>query len=155
MFTEPTKTASGMFVVDWAINYPAWRAWREWLREVFGKKSFPQKLTTQFAWPPESPTGAQTVADYLSGIRKEIEKEDRKHGGGVCKAIPDIITPWRGWTDEQRADVSADEVQRRQEWGSLFANAPIYATRHRTGFRHPKPINDNRVRTVTTQFAAE
>lgn len=146
MFTEPKKTASGLYVVDWQNNYPAWRAWREWYTEAFGKEAFPQKMTTLFAWPPSSPTGAQAVADWLQGHRNEIAKEPGKHGGGACAAIPDVVVPWRGWDDKLRADVAADEAQRRKNWDSAFVMAPKYPVRHRMGFRYPKPIDGQQVR---------
>lgn len=156
MFTEPQKTASGLYAVDWQNNYPAWRAWREWYREAFGKKAFPQKLTTLFAWPPSSSDGAQAVVDWLQGLRNEIAKEPAKQGGGPCKAIPEIVLPWRGWNDDLRNDVAADEAQRRQNWDSSFVMAPKYAIRHRMGFRYPKPIDGQQARAGTPhKYAAE
>lgn len=156
MFTEPQKTSAGLYIVDWKFNYPAWRAWREWYREAFGKRACPEKMTTLFAWPPMTPGGAQAVADWLGQLRAEIGKEDRKQGGGACKAIPDVVLPWRGWSDELRADMAADEEQRRKNWDPSFVMAPKYPTRPRMGARYPRPIDGQQVRTGTPrQFAAE
>lgn len=140
MFIEPIKTASGLYVVDWNQNYPAWRAWREWYWETFGKRAFPEKMTTLFAWPPCGGTGALAVADWLGKLREEVEKEPRKEGGGPCKALPDNVLPWRGWSDAMRDDVAADEAQRRQHWGKSFVFAPKYAVRHVMGYRYPPPV---------------
>lgn len=143
MFTDPKKASGGLFVIDWQENFVHWLAWREWLAEAFGKRFFPQKQTVPFAWPPETPGGTSVVSDWLKNIRAEVEADDRRDGGGPCKAIPDIVLPWRGWTDVLKNDMGHAEVRRRQEWGSSFPLAPIYPIRARQGWRYPSPIRDS------------
>lgn len=137
MFTDPRKSNSGLFSVDWFENYPAWRAWREWQAEAFGKRLFPQKLTVPMAWPPETSGGTQIVVDWLKKIRDEVEKDGPKNAGGPCKSIPDLVVPWRGWADDLKRDVAEAEILRRKEWGSTFDHAPKYPARHRMGYRFP------------------
>lgn len=156
MFTDPKKTAAGLYVVDWKDNYPAWRAWREWYSEAFGKRGFPERMTTLFAWPPTSANGAQAVADWLGQHRAEISIEPGRRGGRAAMAIPDVVVPWRGWSEELRADVAADEAQRRKFWDPSFVMAPKYPIRHKMGYRHSRPVDGQRIQAEMPrrQFAA-
>src|SRR5690606_29245575 len=86
------------------------------------------------------------VADWLGNIRAEIAKEPGRRGGKPLKAIPDVVLPWRGWSDALRDDVAADEAQRRQHWGPAFVMAPKYPVRHIQGYRYPKPVEGQRIR---------
>lgn len=141
MFTEPTKGTSGLYAIDWATNFVHWLAWREWQHEEFGKRFFPQRLTVLFAWPPTSGQGAFAFGSWLSEIRKEVENESTKRGGGACKAVPDHVAPWREWDQSLKRDLAAAEAERRIEAGSSFAGAPVYPWRASMGIRWaaPKP----------------
>lgn len=144
MFIEPAKGASGFFDVDWSNNFVHWLAWREWQHEAFGKNFFQQHLTVMFAWPPTSGHGASACADWLRQIREEIGKDDRKHGGGSCAAVPEVVSPWREWDQSLKRDVAAGEAERRQNWGGLFNQAPNYPWRARYGWRYAYPAVERR-----------
>jgi hypothetical protein len=139
-FTEPTKHNSGLFVVDWEVNFVHWLAWREWFHAAFDKQFFPQRLTTMFAWPPASSQGASAVAEQIKGYRDAVGKESGIHTG-LLKAVPMIVMPWQEWSSELKRSVAESELRRRREWeNDKFDHAPKYPWAPRFGFRWPAPM---------------
>lgn len=137
MFTEPVKSASNLFCVDWSTNFVHWLAWRSWMHEAFGKHVFPQHLTTLFGWPPTDHERALMCAEWLRGIREQVSKE---RGSGSLSAVPPTVAPWDEWDPRLRQDVALAEMHRRQAWGSSFSMAPVYAWKPRIGFRWAVPM---------------
>lgn len=140
MFIEPQIHASGSVIVDWAMNFVHWLAWREWLHGATGKTSFPQKLTCMFPWPPTSGEGVLAVLDQLRQTREIIDKE-KGAKSGVLKAVPNFAQPWHEWSSSLKREIAQAETARRQDWDGLFGHAPPYPWSIRNGLRFEEPAH--------------
>lgn len=144
MFTEPERSQSGLYVVDWDKNFVAWYAWREWLSTAFKKRFFPKFLTVPLPWPPSTDAGATLVGSNISRWRTEILEEDGRKSvritrGGGWNAVPSHPIPWDEWSPAERSRVARLEASRRLSEDGSFDRHPKYPIYARNFHWRPEP----------------
>jgi hypothetical protein len=80
----------------WAVRQGTsqYRSWWLWMHVQFGHATRLGWMTTLGEWPPMTILGAQRVAQVISDIRDEIDREGKSHYR--CAHVPRHPEPWDG-----------------------------------------------------------